>query len=159
MQAAVGLPSPLLSSSRRGDPPSTGLWGTPTAVYGSPGMKSDTFVKCIVWIQNEWPRCRAKFPYFNVKEIFTPSRPGVGQTLGGVRVGGEAALEQAVEAAAAALPLRGLALLQPAVWRRALVAVEATVAADEAADATHGPEGIGEQRAGRNSGLSQRRNS
>lgn len=68
----------------------------------------------------------------------------MGQALGGLRVGGEAALEQAVEAAASALPLRRFALLHPVVRRRALVAVEA-VAADEATDTTHGPEGIGEQ--------------
>lgn len=65
-------------------------------------------------------------------------------------VGGEAALEQAVEAAASALPLRGFALLHPVVGRRALVAVEA-VAADEATDTTHGPEGIGGQRQRHNS--------
>lgn len=51
MQAAVGLPTPPLSSFQRGDPPSTGLWGTLTAVYGSPEMKLDTFVNCIVFIQ------------------------------------------------------------------------------------------------------------
>lgn len=75
----------------------------------------------------------------------------MGQALGGVRVGGEAALEQPVKAAASTLPLRALALLQSVVRRRALVTVEA-VAADQATDTTHGPEGIGEQRAGRNSG-------
>lgn len=70
-----------------------------------------------------------KFPHFDVKEIFAPSRPGVGQALCGVRVGGEAALEQPVEAAASTLPLGAFVLLQPVVRCRALVAVEA-VAAD-----------------------------
>lgn len=73
----------------------------------------------------EWRHWRAKVPHFNVKEILTPSRPGVGQALGGLRVGGEAALEQPVEAAASTLPLRAFALLQLVVRRRALVAVEA----------------------------------
>lgn len=79
----------------------------------------------------------------------------MGQALGGVRVGREAALEQPVQTAASTLLLRAFALLQPVVRCRALVTVEAVtvvVAADEATDATHGPEGIGGQRAGRNSG-------
>lgn len=76
----------------------------------------------LLWLDST---VRAKTPYFNVKKILTPSRPGVGQALGGVRVGGEAALEQPVKAAASALPLRAFALLQPVVRRRTLVTVEA----------------------------------